>query len=180
METTASNRLGTRVSVPRIELNKQQLTAALSDARQEYTTAARQGRAGRDVQVRFASRVDALLQQLAEVAREHSGAALSICAVGGYGRRALCLHSDIDLLLLFEERITPSEERFVSAILQPLWDLGLTVGQHVRELADFEELDTSNPEFLLALLDVRQIAGDTRVFQRLESWLATTKEQHGR
>ena len=33
----------------------------------------------------------------------------------------------------------PSEERFVNALLQPLWDLRLTVGQHVRELTDFAD-----------------------------------------
>ena len=68
----------------------------------------------------------------------------------------------------------PSEERFVGALLQPLWDLGLTVGQHVRELTDFAEpatLDLSNVEFLLALLDVRFIAGDERLFQRLDGWV---------
>ena len=86
----------------------------------------------------IAGRIDALVQQLAEKARVHSGAAMSICALGGYGRRTLCLHSDIDLLILFEDAIGPSEERFVGALLQPLWDLGLTVGQHVRELAEFD------------------------------------------
>ena len=88
--------------------------------------------------------------------------------------KSLCLHSDIDLLVLFEDTMSTSDERFVGALLQPLWDLGLTVGQHVRELAELTEpatLDLGNAEFLLALLDVRFIAGDERLFQRLEGWV---------
>ena len=76
-----------------------------------------------------------------------------VCALGGYGRRTLCLHSDIDLLIVFEGTDRRDEERFVNAVLQPLWDLRLTVGHQVRELADFDRLDIGNPEFLLALLD---------------------------
>ena len=174
MEPPASNRLGLAEPVSRTEGNKPLPSVVLGDARQEYIAAARHGRAGRDIQARYAGRIDALVQQLAETARVHSGAAMSICALGGYGRRSLCLHSDIDILILFEDAIGPSEERFVGALLQPLWDLGLTVGQHVRDLTDFPEpatLDLGNAEFLLALLDVRFIAGDERLFQRLDGWV---------
>ena len=98
METPASNRLGLAEPVSRTEGNKPSPSTVLGDARQEYTAAARHGRAGREVQARYSGRIDALIQQLAENARVHSGAALSVCALGGYGRRSLCLHSDIDLV----------------------------------------------------------------------------------
>ena len=97
------------------------------------------------MQARFSGRMDALVQQLAETARIHSGAALSVCALGGYGRRSLCLHSDIDLLIVFEDAMGPSEERFVGALLQPLWDLGLTVGQHVRESLGLRRAGDARP-----------------------------------
>ena len=57
-------------------------------------------------------------------------------------------------------RIGRPEERFVKALLHPLWDLRFQVGHHVRELADFDRLDTTNPEYLLALMDLRPLAGD--------------------
>jgi [protein-PII] uridylyltransferase len=183
MTTTGSNGMATSstsIQTTRTDTNRQQVTGALAAARQEYVTAARQGRAGRDVQARLAAQMDAIVQQLAERAREHTSAPLAICAVGGYGRRALCLHSDVDLLLLFEEAIGPGEERFINALLQPLWDLGLTVGHHVRELAEFAELDISNTEFLVSLLDLRLIAGDARVFQRLQAWTTAMVEENGR
>jgi [protein-PII] uridylyltransferase len=92
---------------------------------------------------------------------------VAVCALGGYGREALCLYSDIDLLIVFGGPIGPTEERFVKAVLQPLWDLRLSLGHHVRELSDFGEADLTNPEFLLALLDLRQVAGDKVVFDPL-------------
>ncbi|HET7216511.1 MAG TPA: hypothetical protein VFJ02_00625, partial [Vicinamibacterales bacterium] len=180
METTASDQLGSRVPAARLGGGRQQLTATLSAARQEYVAAARQGGAGRDVQARYTAHIDGIVQHLAEKARDHTGAALVVCALGGYGRRSLSLHSDIDLLLLFEETITPAEERFINAILQPLWDLGLTVGHHVRELDEFDEPDMGNAEFLIALLDARLIAGDERLFQRLAQWTRTAIEGNGR
>ena len=156
------------------------MTGALAAARQEYVAAARQGRAGRDVQTRYAGQIDAIVQQLAERSREHTGAALAVCAVGGYGRRALSLHSDIDLLLLFEDAIGGPEERFINAVLQPLWDLGLTIGHHVRELDEFTDPDLGNAEFLISLLDLRLIAGDARVFQRVRAWTTKLVEEQGR
>jgi hypothetical protein len=65
------------------------------------------------------------------------------------------------------------EERFVNAVLQPLWDLQLVVGHQVRELADFDELDISNTEFLLAALDARPIYPATLdLFERLAARVA--------
>ena len=96
----------------------------------------------------------------------------ALLALGGYGRRQLCLHSDVDLLVLFDGPIGPEDERFVRGLLNPLWDLGLMLGHQVRELADFARLETDNPEFLLALLDARLMAGDPSLFARLQRRLS--------
>ena len=123
------------------------------------------GHGGRAALERYSDRVDVLLRQLAAEA----GAAdlqVAVLALGGYGRRHLCLHSDIDLLLLFGGEIGSAEERFVRAFLNPLWDLGVVVGHQVRELKDFRRLETDNPEFQLALLDARPVAGVRTLFDR--------------
>jgi [protein-PII] uridylyltransferase len=171
MDTTA-NRSGSTLPMSR--------GTWLADARREYVAAAKEARAGLDTQNRFAARIDTLVQQLAENARDHARTSFCVAAMGGYGRRALCLHSDIDLLILFEDPLSAGDERFLSAFLQPLWDLGMTVGHHVREFSEFNQLETSNPEFLLSLLDARLVAGDARLFQRLESWMQGTRAQHPR
>ena len=62
--------------------------------------------------------------------------------------------------------IGAAEETFLRAFLHPLWDLGVVVGHQVRELTDFGQLETDNPEFLLALLDARPVAGERDLFDR--------------
>jgi [protein-PII] uridylyltransferase len=141
--------------------------ALLSAAREAYAREAERGRAGSDTASRYAARMDGVVQAVVESARALTATPLAVCALGGYGRQALCLNSDIDLLIVFGGAIGGPEERFVNAVLQPLWDLRLALGHHVRELAEFDEPDVTNPEFLLALLDLRPIAGDQKVFDPL-------------
>jgi [protein-PII] uridylyltransferase len=141
--------------------------AMLWAAREDYAREASRGRAGRDAASQYAGRMDGVVQVVVEAAGALTPTPVAICALGGYGREALCLHSDIDLLIVFGGPIGATEERFVNAVLQPLWDLRLSLGHHVRELSDFGEPDVTNPEFLLALLDLRRIAGDKLVFDRL-------------
>jgi [protein-PII] uridylyltransferase len=137
----------------------------LDAARGELQEAAERGLGGRAALGRYAERVDVLLRQLFTAAPA-AGQPVALLALGGYGRRELCLHSDIDLLILFESDVTAADETFVARLLHPLWDLGVAVGHQVRELVDFAELEADNPEFLLALLDARLIAGDRRIFDR--------------
>jgi [protein-PII] uridylyltransferase len=127
--------------------------------------AVRRGQGGRAALERYSARVDAIVRQL------HTEALLdpdttAVLALGGYGRRQLCLHSDIDLLVLFRDAIGAADERALRAFLHPLWDLGVVVGHQVRELVDFDTLETDNPEFLLALVDARPVAGDRELYDR--------------
>jgi [protein-PII] uridylyltransferase len=145
--------------------------AALDAARQELIASTERGEGGRQTLARFSDGVDAILRDLVDAAGTQTKTPIAVCALGGYGRRALSLQSDLDLLLLVGGRIGRPEERFVKALLHPLWDLKLTVGHHVRELDDFDRLETDNPEFLLALMDLRQLAGDRGLFDRFDEVL---------
>ena len=117
------------------------LRRRLAEARDEYAARAREGRGGLDVLARYADRMDGLVREIAESARAQTTMPIAVCALGGYGRRMLCLHSDIDLLIVTEGPIGSREELAISSLLQPLWDLRLTVGQHVREFADFTRVE---------------------------------------
>ena len=169
------------------------IRVALDAAREELRGDIARGAGGRAALQRHADRVDGLLRAL-HVEAGGPECPVAVIALGGYGRRHLCLHSDIDLLLLFDGRIGPSEERFLRAFLHPLWDLGVVVGHQVRELDEFADLETDNPEFLLALLDARLVAGPPVLFNRLgatfhtaathayilQSLLALIEERHAR
>jgi [protein-PII] uridylyltransferase len=138
--------------------------AAFTAARAELKADVARGAAGRGALERYSDRVDALLRQL--FAEAPPPGEVAILALGGYGRRHLCLHSDIDLLVLFGGPIDAAGEQFLRAFLHPLWDLGVVIGHQVREIDDFTRLEADNPEFLLALLDARPVAGARPLFDR--------------
>jgi [protein-PII] uridylyltransferase len=150
------------------------IRAALDAARDELRKDTAEGAGGRAALERHSARVDGLLHRL-YVDAGGPGQPVAVIALGGYGRRHLSLHSDIDLLVLFGSRIGPSEERFLRAFLHPLWDLGVVVGHQVREIEEFADLEIDNPEFLLAMLDARLVAGASDLFARL----ATTFHRAG-
>jgi len=89
-------------------------------------------------------------------------------ALGGYGRRELFPHSDIDLLFLTESGAEQGSQRMaIAALLRELWDLRLRVGHSVHTLAECGRLYRENLEFNVALLDCRYLAGDPELFNRL-------------
>src|SRR5436190_518155 len=107
------------------------LTARLGAAREAYAAEARQGRAGRAVLARYAGQMDDVLRAIAGQVLRDVPTPIAIGAIGGYGRRSLCLNSDLDLLIVAGGPIGAAEERAIGQLLQPLWDLRLMVGQHV-------------------------------------------------
>ena len=141
--------------------------ARFDAARADYAALARAGRGGRGAQGRYAAEMDEIVRAIAAAAGADTP--VVVCAVGGYGRRTLCLHSDIDLLIVFGGAIGATEERFLSRLLQPLWDLRLTVGHHVRELGELGRMEDQNPEYLLALSDLRLLTGDVRLFDAVRA-----------
>jgi [protein-PII] uridylyltransferase len=145
------------------------LSRSLDEARRELIDATESGQGGRAAVARFSEHIDDIVRELVDGARGQVESPVAVCAIGGYGRRSQFLYSDIDLLIVFGETIGRPQERFVKALLHPLWDLRFQVGHHVRVGPDFDQLDRSNPEYLLALMDLRPLAGDRDLLDRVEA-----------
>ena len=95
---------------------------------------------------------------------------LCLLALGGYGRRELFPHSDIDLLFLTENERMQSEHREgIATFLRMLWDLRLRVGNSTHTLPECGRLYRDNLEFNVSLLDVRYLAGDADLYTRLRN-----------
>jgi len=145
------------------------LAETLRAARDANRAEIRVARGGTEAAENYSTRIDHLLTQIHAEASAGTETPVALLAIGGYGRRHLCLHSDIDLLILCGGPIAAAEERFVKALLHPLWDLGFTVGHQVRQLSELEQAETDNPEFLVAVVDSRFLTGDTTVFERFHT-----------
>lgn len=98
-----------------------------------------------------------------------SGEAMSLVAVGGYGRGELSPQSDIDLLFLTPYKRTPWHEQIVEYILYMLWDMGLKVGQSTRSADECVRMAKSDLTIRTALLEMRWLWGDQSLYFDLKN-----------
>jgi len=86
---------------------------------------------------------------------------MALLAVGGYGRRELFPHSDVDLLVLTAGPIAEArQQRALEMFLSTLWDIGLKPGHAVRDADGCRRLAGQDETVYSALLDARPLAGD--------------------
>jgi [protein-PII] uridylyltransferase len=113
--------------------------------------------------------VDSLVRRAFESALAPAfGQGMAVLAVGGFGRRELFPHSDVDLLLLVEqEPRTPAARDAVAAFLRGLWDQGLRLGHSVHTPSECCQVDDRNIELSISLLDQRLLVGDAELYGKL-------------
>ncbi len=93
----------------------------------------------------------------------------ALVALGGYGRGELNIRSDIDLMLLYDKKLTPAIEDFTQQILYVLWDTGLDLGFSIRSVAECVDLAKDDLKTMTALLDLRFLLGDENLYERLKT-----------
>ena len=87
---------------------------------------------------------------------------LALAAVGSFGRGAVALRSDADLMVVVDPRAVdaPRAAAFAEALLYPMWDATIAVGHQVLSASDVAALAQSDLAAATALLDLRLLAGD--------------------
>jgi len=88
----------------------------------------------------------------------------ALVAVGGYGRKELCLYSDIDIFILFNKKISIDAKALTEEIFYPLWDLGLELAYGVRTIKDCLTLAHDDFQVLTSLMDARFLCGDSLLY----------------
>ncbi len=96
-----------------------------------------------------------------------AGNPYAVIALGGYGRGEQCIHSDVDILLLFEKKVPAQAEDLIVDIIYPLWDLGLDVGHATRSVEECAEIAERDIEVLTSLLDARFVCGMSLLYSKL-------------
>jgi len=92
---------------------------------------------------------------------------LCLIALGSYGRKEACPHSDLDLLILHNGLSRHRLENFSSQLLSLLWDQKIKVGHSIHTPEQYLKLAEVNHTVLTALLDARYLAGNKKLFRSL-------------
>jgi len=90
---------------------------------------------------------------------------ITIVALGSYGREQLCVHSDIDILIVYEDVDGYNTKLIIERLFYLALDSGLKLGHRVHNVNDL--FDSSNEDFTIktALLESRFITGSNFTWQ---------------
>ncbi|MFZ9751599.1 MAG: DUF294 nucleotidyltransferase-like domain-containing protein, partial [Candidatus Nanopelagicales bacterium] len=103
---------------------------------------------------------------------------IALIAVGGLGRNELTIGSDLDLLLLHDDKSTTAARELAERLWYPIWDSAVGLDHSVRTVEQSLDLANQDLRVLFGLLDARPIAGDAELAQLLtdrvsQSWRRT-------
>ena len=101
-----------------------------------------------------------------------------LIAVGGYGRRELAPHSDLDILLVHKSVKNIGE--IASKMWYPIWDAGIKLGHAVRTPKETIQLCTSDLDTATALVTARVIAGNQKLGNDLIREASSSWKKDGR
>jgi [protein-PII] uridylyltransferase len=93
-------------------------------------------------------------------------AAFCLIALGGYGRRELWPFSDVDILILHQDRHSSAR---LSRTVKGFWNIGLNMGCVVRTLSECAAIIGDDLATDTALLESRYICGNRDLFHKLQN-----------
>ncbi|QIR14952.1 bifunctional uridylyltransferase/uridylyl-removing protein GlnD [Shewanella aestuarii] len=94
--------------------------------------------------------------------------AMTLIAVGGYGRGELLPHSDVDLLFLIESDLVCEQTKTrLGDFITYLWDAGLEIGHSVRTVEQTIEQGKADITIATNLIEARFLIGNATLFNQL-------------
>lgn len=167
---------------PHIAEAKQQL----ADARIQIRAAHDRGLPAVQVCARLTSAADAAVTRLWRAACEDSTEADAksladgcvLVAHGGYGRRQLSPHSDIDLMVLFDGAAQTRAEDLSRRLTSELFDVGFEVGHSLRSIEEALQLARTDTVVATSLLESRHLIGSQSVYERFSRAIQTNTQKH--
>ncbi len=90
---------------------------------------------------------------------------IAIVALGSYGREQLCVHSDIDLLIVYEKIEGYNSELIIEKLFYLALDSGLKLGHRVHETSDLFKASNEDITIKTSLMESRFITGSSFAWQ---------------
>jgi len=134
---------------------------------------------GKDFLVRHTKQLDHIIKMMYKIILRktfndyvpmRNNIPIAFIALGSYGREQLCVHSDIDLMIVMEKSEGFNLEHIIEKFLYLAWDSGLKLGHRVHELSDLRSASTEDITIKTAFFESRLITGSNFL------WMRTSRE----
>lgn len=101
---------------------------------------------------------------------------ITLAALGSYGREQLCVHSDIDLMIVYKETQAYHTKELIEKMLYMFWDIGLKLGHRVHEVSELANVAQSDVTIKSAMLESRFIEGSRFLWTEAENKIAIMRK----
>ena len=134
---------------------------------------------GKDFLVRHTKKLDSIIELMYKTVLRRtfgnympmrSSIPIAVVALGSYGREQLCVHSDIDLLIVYKDVEGYNSELIIEKLFYLALDAGMKLGHRVHEINDLFKASTEDITIKTSLMEARFICGSPF------TWHATQRE----
>ena len=134
---------------------------------------------GKDFLVRHTKKLDSIIELMYKTILRRvfgnylpmrSSIPIAIVALGSYGREQLCVHSDIDLLIVYEDIEGYNTKLIIEKLFYLALDSGMKLGHRVHEVSDLFQASQEDVTIHTSLLESRFITGSSFI------WHTTQRE----
>ena len=141
---------------------------------------------GKDFLVKHTHKIDTIVVLVYKVATRamfgnylpmKNAIPISMAALGSYGREQLCVHSDIDLMIVYEDITGYQSKALIEKMLYLFWDIGLKLGHRVHELSELPEAARSDTTIKSAILEARFIEGSRSLWAGIENKITLIRKE---
>ncbi|HEX5624015.1 MAG TPA: HD domain-containing protein [Sulfuricurvum sp.] len=103
---------------------------------------------------------------------------IALIALGSYGREQLCVHSDIDLMIVYEKNDGYNTAAIIEKFLYLAWDAGLKLGHRVHETGDLLKASREDITIKTALMESRLIIGSPFTWNATQNRLSLIRNDN--
>jgi [protein-PII] uridylyltransferase len=142
---------------------------------------------GKDFLVQHTKKIDSILKLVYKVAARDmfgdylpmkNSIPLALVALGSYGREQLCVHSDIDLMIVYKDVPGYNLKEMIEKMLYILWDTGLKLGHRVHTIEDLYGVSQTDITIKTALIESRMIEGSTFIWTETQNAITQIRHNH--
>ena len=125
---------------------------------------------GKDFLVKHTKKLDSIISLMYQVVLRRmfgnylpmrNSIPIAIVALGSYGREQLCVHSDIDLLIVYEDIEGYKSQQIIEKLFYMALDAGLKLGHRVHEVNDLFKSSKEDVTIRTSLMEARFITGSS-------------------